>query len=98
MVRATVEGSTVVVAVLREAATQAAGATVAESTRSIQLDPAKSKRASWADPTVGPISFSFSSPRLFVAVISAAPRSYMSSTGNYKHRAMPCSGRIALGV
>jgi hypothetical protein len=68
----------VVVAVLREAATQvAAGATVAESTRSIQLNPAKSKRASWADPTVGPISFSLSSPRLFVAVISAARRSYL---------------------
>ena len=57
MVRATVEGSTVVVAPLREAATEVvAEATVAESTRSIQLNPAKSKRASWASLTVGPVS------------------------------------------
>jgi len=57
VVRATVEGSTVVVAALREAATQvAAGATVASPTGSIQLNPAKSKRASWANPTVGPVS------------------------------------------
>jgi hypothetical protein len=47
----------VVVAALREAATElAAEATVAESTRSVQLNPAKSKRASWANPTVGPVS------------------------------------------
>ena len=32
----------------------AAEATLAESTRSIQLNPAKSKRASWANLTVGP--------------------------------------------
>ena len=41
VVRATVEASTVVVAALVEAATEvAAEATVAESTRSIQLNPA----------------------------------------------------------
>ena len=46
-----------VVAPLREAATEVlAEATVTESTRSIQLNPAKSKRASWANPTVGPVS------------------------------------------
>jgi hypothetical protein len=49
-----VEASTVVVAGLLEAATEvAAEATLAESTRSIQLNPAKSKRASWANLTVG---------------------------------------------
>jgi hypothetical protein len=53
---ATVEGSTAVVAALREVATQvAAGATVAES-HGIQLSGVKSKRASWANPTVGPVS------------------------------------------
>ena len=77
MVRATVEASTVVVA----------AATVVESTRSIQINPAKSKRAR-ANATVGPVSCYLSSPRLFVAVISAAPRSYMSSAGNYEHRAI----------
>jgi hypothetical protein len=47
----------VVGAALLEAATEvAAEATVAESTHSIQLHPAKSKRASWANPTVGPAS------------------------------------------
>ena len=57
MVRATVEASTVVVADLLEAATEvAAEATVVESTHSIQLYPVKSKRASWANPTVGPAS------------------------------------------
>jgi len=57
VVRATVEASTVVVAALVEAVTEvAAEATVAESTRSIQLYPVKSKRASWANPTVGPAS------------------------------------------
>ena len=57
VVRATVEGSTVVVAPLLEAATEvAAEATVTEVTHSIQLHPAKSKRASWANPTVGPVS------------------------------------------
>ena len=81
VVRATVEGSTVVVAALREAATQvAAGATVAESTCSIQLNPAKSKQATWANATVGPGSFSLSSPRLFVGVIPAEHRSYLSRT------------------
>jgi hypothetical protein len=50
-----VEASTVVVAGLLEAATEvAAEATLAQSTRSIQLNPAKSKRASWANLTVGP--------------------------------------------
>ena len=54
VVRATAEGSTVVGAALLEAATEvAAEATVAES-HSIQLHTAKSKRASWANPTVGP--------------------------------------------
>ena len=44
-------------AALMEAATEvAAEATVAESTHGIQLHPAKSKRASWANPTVGPAS------------------------------------------
>jgi hypothetical protein len=57
VVRATVEGSTVVGAALLEAATEvAAEVTVAESTQSIQLHPAKSKRASWANLTVGPVS------------------------------------------
>jgi hypothetical protein len=79
----------VVVADLLEAATEvAAEATVVESTRSIQINPAKSKRAR-ANATVGPVSCYLSSPRLFVAVISAAPRSYMSSAGNYEHRAIP---------
>jgi len=50
VVWAMVEASTVVVAGLLEAAE----ATLAESTRSIQLNPAKSKRASWANLTVGP--------------------------------------------
>jgi hypothetical protein len=75
VVRVTVEASTVVVAALVEAATEvAAEATVAESTRSIQLNPAKSKRARWADATVGPVSSYLSSPR-FVAVISATVQS-----------------------
>ena len=56
MVWATAEASTVVVARLPQAATEVA-ATDAESTRSIQLNPAKSKRASWANLTVGPASF-----------------------------------------
>ena len=55
VVWAMVEASTVVVAGLLEGATEvAAEATLAESTRSIQLNPAKSKRASWANLTVGP--------------------------------------------
>ena len=88
-----------VVAALVEAATVVvAEATVAESTHSIQLHPANSKRASWANPTVGPALPYLSSPSPFVAVISAAPRSYMSSTGIYEHRAMPSSGRVAVGV
>ena len=50
VVRATVEACTVVVAALVEAATEvAAEATVAESTHSIRLHPAKSQRASWAN-------------------------------------------------
>ena len=54
MVRATVEASTAVVAALVEAATEvAAEATVAESTRSIQLNPAKSERVRWASAAVG---------------------------------------------
>ena len=58
VVGATVEVSTVVVVALVEVATEvAAEATAAESTRSIQLNPAKSKRASWANLTVGPASF-----------------------------------------
>ena len=57
VVWAMVEASTVVVAGLLEAATEvAAEATVTEATHSIQLHPAKSKRASWANPTVGPVS------------------------------------------
>jgi hypothetical protein len=65
----------VLVADLVGAATEvAAEATVAESTRSIQLNPAKSKRARWADATVGPVSSYLSSPR-FVAVISATVQS-----------------------
>ena len=81
VVRATVvEVSTVVAAALVEAATEvAAEATVAESTPSIQLNPAKSKRARWANATVGPVPSYLRSPRLFAAVTS--PRSYMSSTG-----------------
>jgi len=51
VVWAMVEASTVVVVGLLEAAAEA---TLAESTRSIQLNPAKSKRASWANLTVGP--------------------------------------------
>jgi hypothetical protein len=48
----------VAVAALVEAATEvAAEPTVAESTRSIQLNAAKSKRARWANATVGPVSF-----------------------------------------
>ena len=80
VVRATVEVSTVVVVALVEVATEvAAEATAAESTRSIQLNPAKSKRVRWANATVGPVPSYLSSPGLFVAV--TAPRSYMSSTG-----------------
>ena len=81
VVRATVvEVSTVVAAALVEAATEvAAEATVAESTRSIQPDPAKSERVRWANATVGPLPSCLSSPRLFLVV--TAPRSYMSSTG-----------------
>jgi hypothetical protein len=57
VVRATVEGCTVVAAPLLEAAMEvAAEAMVTEATHSIQLHPAKSKRASWANPTVGPVS------------------------------------------
>jgi hypothetical protein len=57
VVRATVEASTVVVAALVEAATEvAAEATVAESTRCIQLNPAKFSRARWANAAVGPVS------------------------------------------
>jgi hypothetical protein len=75
------KASTVVGAALPEAATEvAAEATIAESTRSIQLSPAKSKRARWANAAVGPVSPYLSSSSPFVAVISAAPRSYMSST------------------
>jgi hypothetical protein len=67
VVRATVEASTVVVAALVEAATEvAAEATVAESTRSIQLNPEKSKRARWANAVVGPVSRYLSSPSPFV--------------------------------
>jgi hypothetical protein len=65
VVRATVEASMVALAVLVEAAaTEVAEATVAESTRSIQLDPAKSKRARWANATVGLVSSYLSSPPL----------------------------------
>jgi len=64
VVRATVEASMVALAVLVEAAaTEVAEATVAESTRSIQLDPA-TKRARWANATVGPVSSYLSSPPL----------------------------------
>lgn len=42
---------------LLEAVTEvAAEATVAKPTRSIQFNPGKSNRASWANPTVGPVS------------------------------------------
>ena len=64
VVRATVEASTVVVAALVEAATEvAAEATVAESTRSIQLNPAKSKRGRWAN-AIQWHAVSVSNPRL----------------------------------
>jgi len=70
VVRATVEASRVEVAALPEAATEVAGeVTVAETTRSIQLNAAKSKRARWANATVGPVSSYLRSPRLLVAVI-----------------------------
>jgi hypothetical protein len=55
VVRATVEVSTVVVALVEVATEVAAEATAAESTRSIQLNPAKSKRVRWANATVGPV-------------------------------------------
>ena len=72
MVRATVEASTVVVADLLEAATEvAAAATVVESTRSIQINPAKSKRAR-ANATVGPVSVT--SVHLVFSLLSFPPR------------------------
>ena len=63
VVWATVEASTAVVARLLEAATEVA-TTVAESTRSIQLNPAKSKRASWPTLRLAQLRLSLSSPRL----------------------------------
>ena len=45
----------VVVALVEVATEVAAEATAAESTRSIQLNPAKSKRVRWANATVGPV-------------------------------------------
>ena len=81
VVRATVEASTVAVAALVEADTEvAAEATAAESTRSIRLNPGKSKRTSWANATVGPVSSYLSSPRLFVAFISATGQSIFDPT------------------
>jgi len=71
----------VVVAALLEAATEVAvEATVAESTRSFQLNLAKSKLARWANATVGPLSSYPSSRRLFVAVISATVQSIFGPT------------------
>ena len=78
----------VALAVLVEAAaTEVAEATVAESTRSIQLDPAKSKRARWANAAVGPVSPYLSSPSPFFAVISAAPPVVHEFDGNLR---APC--------
>lgn len=56
VVRATVASTAVVAALLEVVATEvAAEATVADSTRSIQLNPAKSERARWANANVGPV-------------------------------------------
>ena len=81
VVRATVEGSTVVVAPLREAATEVvAAATVAESTHSIQL--ILLNRDGQAGSTLPLAQFrpSFGSPRL--SLLSFPPRrSYLRSTG-----------------
>ena len=62
----------------------AAEATVAESTRSIQFNPAKSNRARWANAAVGPVSLYLSSPSPFVAVLSAAPRFVHEFDGNLR--------------
>ena len=82
VLRATVEGSTAVVAALREAATEvAAEATAAESTHSIQVHPGNLNGQAGPTLRLAQLHPSLSSPRLFVAVISAARRSYLGSTG-----------------
>ena len=73
MVRATVEGSTVVGAALLEAATEvAAEATVAESTRSIQLNAAKSQRQT--GPTLPLAQLRLTSVLLVFSLLSFPPR------------------------
>ena len=86
-----------VVAALVEAVTEvAAEATVAESTHSIQLYPVKSKRASWANPTVGPasscppISSSFRCCHFVRIWVRRESRSIMSGTTANSSELLPC--------
>jgi len=73
VVWAMVEASTVVVAGLLEAATEvAAEATLAESTRSIQLNRAKSKRQAGPTLSLAQLCLSLSSRRLLVSVKAAS--------------------------
>jgi len=88
VVRATVEASTVVAHLLEAATEVAAEATVVESTRSIQI---KFKsillNPSGQGPTLPLAQFRVTSVHLVFSLLS--PRSYMSSAGNYEHRAIP---------